>query len=74
MAPKVLIVELQVLETRDASDFDGAFKAATRESAAAVILLPTPIMTSSGSRIAELALQSRLPTVFFQTMASRLEA
>jgi NAD(P)-dependent dehydrogenase (short-subunit alcohol dehydrogenase family) len=36
---------------------------AARESASAVLLLPAPIMNSSAGRIAELALQNRLPTL-----------
>ena len=64
-AAKTLMVELQILETREAADFDSAFQAAARESTNAVLLLPAPIMNSSAGRIAELALQNRLPTLFF---------
>jgi putative ABC transport system substrate-binding protein len=64
-AGRALAVNLIILETRDTADFDGAFLAATREGASAVILLPAPITNSSAPRIAELALQSRLPTLFF---------
>ena len=64
-AAKALAVNLIVLETRDPADIDGAFLAATREAASAVILLPAPITNSSAPRIAELALQSKLPTLFF---------
>jgi putative ABC transport system substrate-binding protein len=63
-AAKTLAVELQVLETRDIADFDGAFQAAIKASAAAAILLPAPLMSRNASRIAELALQSQLPTLF----------
>ncbi len=64
---QTLKIELQILETRGANDFDAAFQAATRESATAVFLLPAPIIYTSRSRIAELALQSRLPTLFFSS-------
>jgi putative tryptophan/tyrosine transport system substrate-binding protein len=60
-----LKIELQILETRGADDFDAAFQVATTVSATAVFLLPAPIIYTSRSRIAELALQSRLPTLFF---------
>jgi putative ABC transport system substrate-binding protein len=63
-AAKVMSVELQILETREVADFDGAFQAAAKASAAAVILLPAPVMSRNATRIAELALQSRLPTLF----------
>src|SRR5262249_51361281 len=62
---KALMVELQILETREAADFDSAVQAAAREAANALLLLPAPIMNSSAGRIAELALQRRLPTLFF---------
>ncbi|MBV9560690.1 MAG: ABC transporter substrate-binding protein [Bradyrhizobium sp.] len=62
---KTIGVELQILETSEPADFDKAFEAATRESASAVLLLPAPIMNSSADRIAKLALQSGLPTLFF---------
>jgi putative ABC transport system substrate-binding protein len=64
-AGRALAVNLIILETRDPADFEGAFLAATREGASAVILLPAPITNSSAPRIAELAVQNRLPTLFF---------
>jgi putative ABC transport system substrate-binding protein len=63
-AAKVMSVDLQILETREVADFDGAFQAAVKASAVAVILLPAPVMSRNATRIAELALQSRLPTLF----------
>jgi len=65
VAGEALAVKLQILETRDADAFDGAFQAATREDAAAVILLPAPLMSRNAGRIATLAMQSRLPTLFY---------
>jgi putative ABC transport system substrate-binding protein len=64
-AAETLAVKLQALETRDINAFAGAFQAATRESAAAVILLPAPLMSESAARIADLALQHRMPTLSF---------
>jgi putative tryptophan/tyrosine transport system substrate-binding protein len=63
-AAKMLSVALQILETREVADFDGAFYAAAKAAAAAVILLPAPVMSRNATRIAELASQSRLPTLF----------
>ena len=63
-AAKTMSVELQILETREVADFDGAFQAAAKASATAVILLPAPVMSRNAPHLAELALQSRLPTLF----------
>jgi putative tryptophan/tyrosine transport system substrate-binding protein len=64
-AGEALRICLQILETYDVDAFDGAFLAATRERAAAVILLPGPLMSRNAGRIAELAMQRRLPTLLF---------
>jgi putative ABC transport system substrate-binding protein len=72
VAAKALMVEVQILETRDVADFDNAFRAAARESAGAVILLPAPLMGRHAGRIAELALETRLPTLCFSTSETRV--
>jgi putative tryptophan/tyrosine transport system substrate-binding protein len=64
-AGEALAVKLQILETRDVDAFDSAFRAATRGDAAAVILLPAPLMSRNAGLIATLAMQSRLPTLFY---------
>ena len=64
-AAAILAIKLQVLETRDVDAFIGAFATATRDAAQAVIPLPAPLMSRNPGRIAQLALQSRLPTVYY---------
>jgi putative tryptophan/tyrosine transport system substrate-binding protein len=64
-AAETLKLDLQILETRDVDAFDGAFAAARNEGAAAGILLPAPLMSRNAGRIADLAVQRRLPTLFF---------
>ena len=64
-ASEALAVKLQILETRDIDAFAGAFQAATRAGAAAVVLLPAPVMSRNAGRIASLAMRSRLPTLFY---------
>jgi putative ABC transport system substrate-binding protein len=64
-ASELLVIQLQILETRNVDAFDGAFLAANRQGAAAVILLPAPLMSRNAARIANLAMQRRLPTLFF---------
>jgi len=62
-AAKALALHLQILETREASDFQSAFRAASKERARALILLPAPIMSTQAKQIAELALKNNLPAI-----------
>jgi len=61
---RALGMQLQSLQVRDPSDFQGAFEAATRERAGALITLRNPDIVGHRKRIAELALESRLPAVY----------
>jgi putative ABC transport system substrate-binding protein len=70
-AAQVLMVKLQILETRDLDAFDDAFQAAARANAQAVILLPAPLMTRNAERIASLAIQYRLPSLFYAGEAAK---
>jgi putative ABC transport system substrate-binding protein len=62
-AAKALALHLQILETREASDFQSAFRAASKGRARALILLPAPIMSTQAKQIAELALKNNLPAI-----------
>jgi len=58
-----LRVKLQLIEARDAGDLDRAFEAAVRERADALHFWGDPLTYSQRTRIAELALKHRLPTM-----------
>ena len=62
IAAKALGVQLQLLEARDASDFDRAFAAMAKERVRALLILSDVIFNSHGSRLADLAASMRLPT------------
>jgi putative ABC transport system substrate-binding protein len=62
VAAKALGVQLHLLEARDASDFEGTFAAMARERVGALLVLSDIIFNSHGSRLAELAASTRLPT------------
>jgi putative tryptophan/tyrosine transport system substrate-binding protein len=64
-AAETLMVKLQILEARDVDAFDGAFLAATKEGCDAAVLLPAPLMSRNAARIADLAMQRRMPTLFY---------
>ena len=67
VAARSLKVRLQILEARAPTEFAGAFSAATKESAGALLLLADPMFFGERTRIGELAAQSRLPLMGTQT-------
>lgn len=56
-------VRFQVLSLRGPKEFAGAFAAARRERAEAVLLMEGPFMGANTKQIADLAFQSRLPAI-----------
>ena len=60
---KRLGIRLQILEVRSADELEGAFRAATKEQAGALILIPDNLFIRGGERIADLATKNRLPTM-----------
>jgi len=59
-----LKLTLQSLEVRNSSpDFEGAFRAAAKERVSALVTLRNPLLIDNRKRIAELAIQNRLPSM-----------
>jgi putative ABC transport system substrate-binding protein len=65
-AAKVLGIEAQPLAVAGPGGFDGAFEAATRERAEALIVVEDPLTTDYRERIAGFAAAHRLPAVYGQ--------
>jgi len=63
-AAAALKLKLQVVEARTPEDLDKAFEAAVREHADAMHVYGDSITFLHRKRVAELALQSRLPTIY----------
>ena len=63
-AARALTAQLHIVEARDPGEFEGAFRESARWSAQALMTLPDPMLWTHRTRIAELALKSRLPTMF----------
>jgi putative ABC transport system substrate-binding protein len=61
-----LHVQLQVLRARAVSELDGAMSAATREGAGALIVIGDSVFFGQRARIAKLAAQSHLPSMFLE--------
>ena len=64
-AAHALGLELQFAEARKAEDFETAFVSVTRMQPGALLILPGSIMTRNAERIAEFALQSRIPAMSY---------
>lgn len=60
---RALGLQLQRLEVRVPDDFEGAFTAATREQAGALIVPGDPLTTNRPKVVADLAAKSRLPAM-----------
>jgi len=58
-------LKLLWLEIRDAGDLEGAFRAATQARAGSVFVAGTRITFPNRRRVAELAVASRLPSMYF---------
>jgi len=57
-------VKLQSLEVQSLNDFDKAFKDATKARAGALSIMPDQLFAGNLRRIADLAVKSRLPSIF----------
>lgn len=63
-AARALGLQTQTLKVERANpDFEGAFEAAKKEGAGAVVIFSTPVTTPDRRRIAEFAAKHRLPTL-----------
>jgi putative ABC transport system substrate-binding protein len=63
-AAQTLRVQLQGLEVREPEDFDGAFGAARRGRARALLAFDDPFFIGHRTRIVALAAKSRLPAIY----------
>jgi ABC-type uncharacterized transport system substrate-binding protein len=59
-------VQLQYLDVLGPKDIETAFRAATKGRADALLALASPILNNQRTQIAELAVKSRLPAIYFR--------
>jgi putative tryptophan/tyrosine transport system substrate-binding protein len=64
LAARVFGLKLQTLDIRDASDFDTAFEAATKERSDAGLVLPSAYAFAERIRLVNLAAKNRLPVMY----------
>jgi putative ABC transport system substrate-binding protein len=67
-AGQLLGVQLQFIEARDPTDFDGAFATMAKERAAALLIVSDPVFLVHRVRLAEFATRSRLPSLGYREL------
>ena len=63
-AARALKIQLQSLEVRGSNDFQGAFRAAAKGRASALITIANSLMNRHQKQIADLAIKHRLPSIY----------
>ena len=66
LAARAFGVKLQYLDVLDPKDIETAFRAASKERADAVLVLNSPVLISQRTQIADLAVKSRLPAMYYR--------
>ena len=66
LAAGALGVQVQSLDVLGPKDIETAFRAATKARADALVVLPSPVLTDQRTKLAALALKSRLPAIYFR--------
>jgi putative tryptophan/tyrosine transport system substrate-binding protein len=64
-AAQALGMEINLAEARKDADLDGAFASIEKMKTDALVILPASLMTKYAARIAQLALNSRTPTISY---------
>ena len=64
IAARSLGVDLRLLEARGPDEFDGAFAAMVKEGVGALFVIGDPMLFVHRARLADLAVQNRLPTMY----------
>jgi putative tryptophan/tyrosine transport system substrate-binding protein len=67
LSAKAFGVKLQYIDVLGPKDFEAAFRAASKERADAVLILPGSILNLQRAKLTDLALKSRLPAIYPQT-------
>ena len=67
LSAKTFGVKLQYVDVLGPEDFETAFRAASKERADAVLILPGSVLNLQRAKLTDLALKSRLPAIYPQT-------
>jgi putative ABC transport system substrate-binding protein len=67
LAAEAFKAKLQHLDVLDPKDIETAFRAASKGRADAILVLPSPVLTSQRTQIVDLAVKSRLPAIYWRS-------
>jgi putative ABC transport system substrate-binding protein len=67
LAAAAFKVQLQYLDILGPKDIETAFRAASKERADAVLVLASPVFANNRTEIAELAIKSRIPAIYYRS-------
>ena len=67
LAARALGVQLQYLDVQSAKDIAPAFRAATKGRADALLVLQSPVFVNERTQLADLAVKSRLPAIYWRS-------
>jgi putative tryptophan/tyrosine transport system substrate-binding protein len=67
LAARAFKVQLQYLDVLDPKDIETAFRDASKGRAEAVLALASPVLISQRAQLADLAVKSRLPAIYYST-------
>ena len=66
LAAEALGIQVQPLDVLSPKDIETAFRAATKARADALVVLASAVLSDQRAKVANVALKSRLPTVYFR--------
>jgi putative ABC transport system substrate-binding protein len=67
LAAKAFGVKLQYLDVLSSKDIEAAFRAASKERADAILVLQSAVLVSHRTQLADLAVKSRLPAIYYRS-------
>jgi putative tryptophan/tyrosine transport system substrate-binding protein len=66
-ASRILDLRVEIVNIRNADEIDGAFESLLRRGGGALLVVDDPLFNSAGSKLVELAMRNRIPTIYFQS-------
>ena len=66
-ASRILDLRVEIVNTRNADEIDGAFASLLQRGAGALLVVDDPLFNSAGSKLVALAMRNRIPTMYFES-------
>ena len=66
-ASGILDLRVEIVNTRNADEIDGAFASLPQRGAGALLVVDDPLFSSADSKLVALAMRNRIPTMYYQS-------